>query len=157
MVFKNKKFKIVTVLIIIIFVIFFLSIMMQHKPFSINLNNNLLGTMFWELKTTGHGVTLPSSYEFFENKVCKPCPSMELDYISNTELSDSSQTLDYISNTELSDSSQTLDYISNSELSDSSQTLDYISNTELSDSSQTLDYISNSQIPCSGLKFFNPF
>jgi hypothetical protein len=62
------------------------------KPFSINLNlnNDLLGTMFGELETAGPGVTLPSSSESFantgNNSKCKPCPSILLDYIAKNEI-----------------------------------------------------------------------
>jgi hypothetical protein len=62
------------------------------KPFSINLNlnNDLLGTMFGELETNGPGVTLPPSSESFantgNNSKCKPCPSILLDYIAKNEI-----------------------------------------------------------------------
>lgn len=62
------------------------------KPFSINLNlnNDLLGTMFGELETAGLGITLPPSSESFantgNNSKCKPCPSILLDYIAKNEI-----------------------------------------------------------------------
>jgi hypothetical protein len=62
------------------------------KPFNINLNlnNDLLGTMFGELETTGPGVTLPPSSESFantsNNSKCKPCPSILMDYIAKNEI-----------------------------------------------------------------------
>lgn len=62
------------------------------KPFNINLNlnNELLGTMFGELETTGPGVTLPPSSESFantsNNSKCKPCPSILMDYIAKNEI-----------------------------------------------------------------------
>lgn len=64
----------------------------NSKPFSINLNlnNDLLGTMFGELETTGPGVTLPPSSESFanmsNNSKCKPCPSILMDYIAKNEI-----------------------------------------------------------------------
>ena len=64
----------------------------NSKPFSINLNlnNDLLGTMFGELETTGPGVTLPPLSESFantsNNSKCKPCPSILLDYIARNEI-----------------------------------------------------------------------
>lgn len=64
----------------------------NSKPFSINLNlnNDLLGTMFGELETTGPGVTLAPTSEGFangtSNSKCKPCPSILMDYIAKNEI-----------------------------------------------------------------------
>lgn len=64
----------------------------NSRPFNINLNlnNDLLGTMFGELETTGPGVTLPPTSEGFangaNNSKCKPCPSILMDYIAKNEI-----------------------------------------------------------------------
>jgi tRNA-binding EMAP/Myf-like protein len=144
MVFKNKKkiFKIITVLIIIVFIISFLSIMMQPKQMQVE------GFLIF-------GSLKPST--------CKPCPSQEMILVPNNELSqqDSSSDIGFIANTKLSNSSSDTVFIDNTELSqqDSSQELISVSKDELSkqDSSSDMSFIPNNQIPCSGLRFSNLF
>lgn len=61
------------------------------KPFNINLNlnNELLSSIFGELETSGTGITLPTSEAFANtstNSKCKPCPSILMDYIAKNEI-----------------------------------------------------------------------